>query len=266
MGELVSFKAVFPSRQAKFEASPPNDADVATVLTLALAVSRELAFENSPFNAEEIARIAPRSFDDLQGVSIGDIEKRLAPLAEKPVIDETKKAPSATPLDLAVSYYFGALVDKALGVAPITWSKPSDPQRIVRLVANYGGWQVVKKVSSDAPKKEIVAGCSGIFSSCKNKAADFLDEGYYALSQEFFSKYPERKSFARLQEMLRDAPATAHKIVQLNNGVELKKLFYYSLFERAGYPCFISTDQVGAVWPELKIPKPRGNYGGKKKK
>lgn len=268
LDELVSFKAVLGDKQCKFEASPPTDSDAAKALVLAMDATRELAFANAPVNVAEISRIAPKTFSDLTGVSLGDIELRLHSLCDPARDDGTGKKPDATPLDMAVSLYLGVMLDRQLGCKPVAWGKADDAQKVVRFVANYKGWQVVKKVRSDALPKEIVAGCAGIFSSSKAKAPDFLspDGKYNALADAFLAKYPERKSFSRLQEMLAASVDVAKQIAALANGNELRKLFYYSLFERAGFPCFVSTGQVSGVWPELKIPKPRGNYGGKKKK
>ena len=38
----------------------------------------------------------------------------------------------------------------------------------------------------------------------------------------------------------------------------LREIYYARVFGRLGFPPFVSTEDFGAVYPELKIPKPRG--------
>ena len=123
----------------------------------------------------------------------------------------------------------------------------------------------------EAEKKEVLAALSGMFNAANRKLADFSAgdcAAFDAFVEQTFAKYPERKNFSRLPQVLQDAVAVESQLAQFASGDKLQALrefFFLKAFERCGFPPFITADQISGVYPELKIPKPRGNFGKKKK-
>ena len=282
MEGIFSFKALFPEKEVCFEHKNPSDKEVADAAFSALEICRQTAFENSPIQLSQIKSLAgnrtlsPQQLQAaISAVSPSRLEEELrkyceaAKTAEQ--LDPLAKIPKGEPVEIAFSAYLAELFDKTFSQEKISWQKAGSTPREVRLVANYAGWMAVKKVNlAVAEKKEVVAGCASIFAATKTKLSSILHKDFAAFLETFLAKYPERKSFSRLCEILLAAEKELPKISSLAGGDKLlenrlQKLFYYSCFERAGFAPFVSTDQVSRIWPELKIPKPKGNFGKRKK-
>jgi hypothetical protein len=144
----------------------------------------------------------------------------------------------------------------------------------VRLAANYDGWIVVKKVDlGKAEKKEVLLGLAGIFSSINQKLPSLYSsnpDGFEDLVSSLLNSFPVRKSFVKLPVLLGEASKLESKISDFASNSEgkevLRQALFLRCFEHAGFPPFVTLESIAGVYPELKIPKPRGNFGGKKKK
>ncbi len=289
--QMLVFKALLKDKEFKAELRNPEAAAAADALFACLEITRQQAFANSPIDITGIRSLTgpERTLSTKQlasavsAISPARLEEQLTKYTEMPavqaddVVDPLARKPKGSPIEIAVSAYLGELFDKAFPPEAVAWAKSSGETREIRLAASYDGWIAIKKVPMTAEKKEIVAACAGIFSSSKTKLPTILlkDNGnadaYQTAVDAFLNKFPERKSFTRLAEILNAAEAEMPSIAAFANGdkkleARLLKLFYYNCFERAGFTPFVNTEQIGRIWPELKIPKPRGNYGGKKKK
>ncbi|NUN11615.1 hypothetical protein HUU53_03125 [Candidatus Micrarchaeota archaeon] len=152
-------------------------------------------------------------------------------------------------------------------------SKGNYSKKEIRFAANYDGWVLVKKVNFDiATPQEVLAFMSTTFSSIDRKIGDLaaLDyEQFDSFWNDFSSKFSPRKSYAKLTDMLLKATDLEAEIKKLAKpGMEsyLIQHFYHKLFVYAGYAPFATIETINGNYPELKIPKPKGNFGGKKKK
>lgn len=279
---IFSFKALFADKEVSFECKNPSEKNVADAAFAALEICRQTAFENSPIQLQQIKPLAgnQRTLSPLQlqaaisAISPSRLEEELRKYSEAAKtaeqLDPLAKAPKGEPVEIAFSAYLGELFDKTFPQEKVSWQKKGSSPREIRLVANYAGWMAVKKVNlAVAEKKEVVAGCASIFATTKTKLCAILHPDFQAFRDAFLAKYPERKSFSRLTEVLSAAEKELPKISAMAGGDKLleqrlQKLFFYACFERAGFTPFVSTDQVSRIWPELKIPKPKGNFGKKK--
>ena len=286
--EMLVFYARLPEAEIAIDLRSPSAGQLADSAFIALEASRQVAFEFAPIDLPKVRKQAGSgglSIAQLAGETAAlkqsALEASLQPFvkaasASGAVADPLAKAPKGKPIDFAVSAYLGQLFDRAMPPAPLSWQKPGGGKRELRLVANAGGWQSVKKVGFEGSEdKEVCAAAATIFERVKAKLPDLLlgekSGEYDSIVDSFISKFPERRSFGRLPEILSAAEKELPKVdaIAAGNAVlqsRLAKLFLYSCFGRTGFTPFVSGETVGRVWPELKIPKPRGNFGGKKKK
>lgn len=282
--ELLVFNARLPDREYALELRNPSAQQAADALFTITEATRQIAFEYSPIKWEQVRALcsAPKTLSpsqlvqEISSLNASRLEEKLAAFAEKVAVEEVigdamAKKPKGEPLEIAFSAYLATLFDRAFPPEAIPWQKPSEEKREVRLVANYAGWRAVKKVDvAAAERKEVVAACTGIFERAKAKASAAMGSGFEIAASAFLQKFPERKSFSRLSEILQAAERELPEISASAGGSKqleqrMYKLFFYACFERSGFTPCVSTGEVSRIWPELKIPKPRGNYGGKKK-
>jgi len=269
---FVWFSSGIPG--AKFEAK--TDSAPFEAVKDARAICFKKMFDYAPLvlNAiENLVSQKPKTTEDiaaaLSTIKPGVLENQLRScVTTKPLEDEAKK--KGDPVDFAWSYYLFLLFNSVFPQKIVEKGKPSKNE--VRLAADLDGWMVVKKVDlSKAENKEVLAALAGMFNAANRKLAEFSASDFAAFEsfvEKTFAKYPERKNFTRLPQVLRDATAVENQLSQFASGEKLQALrefFFLKAFERCGFTPFVSTEQISGIYPELKIPKPRGNFGGKKK-
>ncbi|GEM_PF-1971298 len=132
----------------------------------------------------------------------------------------------------------------------------------VRLAADLDGWVAVKKVNLEvAERKEVFSSLCSMRTVAQRKTMEFtpgFDEFNDRLGAAL-APFPERKSFGKL-----GAALNAVKSISTDNA--LQSFAFSQAMLRVGFPPFLTNDHVASLYPELKVPKPKGNYGGKKKK
>ncbi len=135
-------------------------------------------------------------------------------------------------------------------VFPQGFSPLGNPQKQeVRIASNLPEWRVVKKVdAAKAEAKEVFAALASMYHSLHAKYVSFSPVSLFPIQ-------PVRKSFSTLLEMLSQ--------VQYGNDFA-SEWNAFEVFNAAGFPPIPSTETIGKLYPELKIPKPRGNFGKKK--
>jgi len=143
----------------------------------------------------------------------------------------------------------------------------------VLFLAKYKDWVTVKKMTIDATTtpQEVAGGLAGINATMIRKAYDFV-----GVNKEAIDAYAQvvckgkRKGFAGLAEALQSIRPGELKAELLKSCKEEKFLpFAESYFLRCvlvalGMKTEVGTDDLTKVFPELKFPKPRGNFGKKK--
>jgi hypothetical protein len=251
------------------------------VLKPGRAICFKKMFDYAPLDLKTIEKMVlqkPKAIGEiaslLSAIKPGVLEAQLRPsITFKPAVqaDGVEVKIKGDPVDFAWSYYLFLLFESVFPQKIASSGKPSKNE--VRFAADYDSWMLVKKVDlAKAERKEVLAALSGMFNAANRKLADFSASDCAAFDsfvEQTFAKYPERKNFSRLPQVLQDAVAAESRLAQFASGDKLQALrefFFLKAFERCGFPPFITADQISGVYPELKIPKPRGNFGKKKKK
>lgn len=151
---------------------------------------------------------------------------------------------------IAVNAFFHALFVQIYPQNFTPAGKPAQPE--VRIAADLPEWRVVKKVNlAKAEPKEVLIALSSMYNSLHTKYVSLSTtplvqieaprKSYSNLLQNASSSIPSGKDFA----------------------TEWKAFETLSAY---GFPPIPSTETIGELYPEVKIAKPRGNFGSKKKK
>ncbi len=150
--------------------------------------------------------------------------------------------------EIAVSAFIHALFAQ---VYPQKFSQSGSPtNKEARIASNLPEWFIVKKVDvQKAEAKEVLMTMSSIYNSLHSKYGDLTQLSTTAPEQT-------RKSYANLLTVLSNLPT----------GTDFENEWKtFSLLSNSGFPPIPSTVTIGELYPEIKIPKPRGNFGKKKK-
>ncbi len=134
---------------------------------------------------------------------------------------------------------------------PQNFSSTGNPQKTeVRIASNLPEWQIVKKVDVQRQEpKEVFMTLANIYYSIHNK--------YPALSAASLQqKESGRKSYSNLLAAIPNLPPA----FDFNS-----EWLAFETLASCGFPPIPLTQTIGQLYPEIKIPKPRGNFGKKKK-
>lgn len=259
------------------ETKSPSKEAAALILRNATAISFEKMFDYAPIDKKSIFELASRDFPSVK--TIGDaakafssikpkeLESRLTPfVTEKLSEEEFIEKKRGNPVQFAQSFYLKCVCRNLYQMPQITYAPPTK-ERLIKLVANYCGWQVVKKVDLlKAEKKEVLACLAGIYSVSLKKSSEFFSKdfsGFQNYLDSFLSKFSPRKSFSKASEILSSIEETKFSkdllsFFEPSNAFIGKEFFLNSCFEYSGVTPFVSIDSINEVYPELKIPKPKG--------
>lgn len=137
----------------------------------------------------------------------------------------------------------------------------------ISFVAKYKDWIVVKKKSIDEETKneEIIATLSSISDTTTKKAFDFSGINKTAI-ESYVSEITKgkRKGFGTLAEIFSQLKQNEVKERLVGACGEEKFLpiaeayFLKSILSSLGYFTSINSEILRKIYPELKIPKPRG--------
>ena len=282
----VLFEADFSGKAYSYSAKAEDKAKLAALLSSARKAIAENIYDYAPIDRKAIdayfaTKKKPRNPAELaavlSGVSMSAIERDLekATKFEQVPADDIKKADvEKRKIGYATSYYLYLLFKSAFGEeAP----KPTGTgkSQIIRVVSNSSEWMVVKKTNTAvATKPEALSALIGMLSTIVRKEGDVLckDDDFETASMALLGSFFKRKSFGKLCEALNAVPASkANEVAGANVAdkafaAELFILLYLKAFSLSGYSPYPEPDLLAETYPQLKIPKPRGNFGGKKKK
>lgn len=217
----------------------------------------------------ELSNLKQKQLEELtQGAITLKLEKPTDESALKKY-DERQKALA----ELAGMALVSKMFNSAFTLQLPKGSKP--PKNEVRLAASLADWQIVKKVNLDvAENKEIFSGLVSMNAALDAKIPSLLcvnSDGYEAMLDKTLAPLPERRNLTRLQQFLQNEnfDATKKTLAAFTTPAQLPMLvhhYYAKIFARCGFNPHISTELMSGTYPELKIPKPKGNFGSKKKK
>ena len=240
-------------------------------------------FDYAPIDKAGIERVAfsygkPKSISEIAsilssikpGVLEGQLRSFVNAKTQAQIDAETLKKPKGDAVDFAFAYFVFCLWKSVFPESVAFAGKGSPSKKEVRFASNTNGWTAVKKVDLEkAETKEVLFALAGIFTTLNRKLPDFAADdagGFEDFVSSFLDSFPVRKSFAKLPVLLNEALKSKEKISQFGSSPSLEQSFFLRCFEHAGFPPFVSLEAIAGVYPELKVPKPRGNFGGKKKK
>lgn len=140
--------------------------------------------------------------------------------------------------------------------------------------AKYKDWIAIKKMSIDDTTKpeEVSAILASINSTLMRKSYDFI-----GINREQIEEYAKtlakgkRKALGSLVEVLGSVkPGELKEKLLVScpdpNMLPIAESFFIkTLIETVGFKTSLDADTLTAVYPHLKIAKPRGNFGKKKK-
>ena len=145
----------------------------------------------------------------------------------------------------------------------------------VSFTARYREWMVIKKLSIDdkITPQEVAATLASIEATISRKSYEFTGidrEKIDAMAERLSAG--KRKSFVSLSEalsalkptelkaeLLTACPTPAHLPIAENYMVKC-------LLDHLGFKTNLDLETLSGAFPEIKVPKPRGNFGKKKPK
>ncbi|MBI5226072.1 hypothetical protein HY994_02425 [Candidatus Micrarchaeota archaeon] len=254
-----------------YERREESPQTVASLMADAHAILDNQHLQFAPIQNDKIKAAAPtfakgeagmQTFiDHVSKLKFGELATKLkANLTYQMPTDEAVLKKIGDPNEVTVCAY---LHNAFRSVYPLSMpsSKPF-AKKEVRLAADFDGWVAVKKVNLElAERKEVFSSLCSMRTVAQRKAMEFtpgFDE-FNAALEGALAPFPERKSFGKLN-------AALNAVKGVSADTNLQSFAFSSAMLRVGYPPYLTNDHVASLYPELKVPKPKGNYGGKKKK
>lgn len=250
-----------------YERREESPEGAAGLVAEAHAILDQRHFNYAPLALDQIKAASP-SFgsaeafiDHVSKLKYGELAKKLhGAVTYVMPTDEAVLKKIGDPDELAVSTYLHYAF-RSVFPSAMPAQKPF-AKKEVRLAADMDGWVAVKKVNLEvAETKEVFSALCSMRTVTQRKAMEFTPgfEEFNTRLEAALANYPERKSFGKLG-------AALNAVKGLSNNQKLQEYAYSQAMLRVGFPPFLTNDHVASLYPELKIPKPKGNFGGKKKK
>ncbi len=238
------------------------------LLSEAFSILDAKHIQYAPLLAEKIKQTAPslKTADEFithaGTLRFSELAARLRPfLTYKAPEDEAMLKKIGDPDEVAVSAYlhyaFRSVFPKS------TPAEKPFAKKEVRLAADFGDWKLVKKVNLEvAVTKEVFSSLCSMRAVAERKALEYSVPGFEEFSeklQAILNGFPPRKAFGKLVPLL-------NAVKGISDNPRLQEYAYSQAMLYCGYPPYLTNDHVSSLYPELKVPKPKGNFGSKKKK
>ncbi|MFH1257736.1 MAG: hypothetical protein ABIG96_00085 [Candidatus Micrarchaeota archaeon] len=266
--EFIMLQCNFPDLQHSEELKDQqlSNQGASAFLENTIEIIRKKLYDYAPIDRQGIAKLAqpeaakinniPAFVSALQQIRPGTLEAQVKPFCKDdrdPARVLEKKLSPVT--DIAVGYYFSALFERLFPVKAKASGKPSKKE--FRFAANYGGWIAIRKVNLEvAERKEVLSCMVHTLSTIDNKIAQFhSNPQHFSKLNVLLSKYPMRKSFGKLVPLLLEAQKEG---LLPENEPFLCKYSLYRIMMQMGFSPYLSGEMLEGIYPELKIPKPRG--------
>ncbi|MDE1798091.1 MAG: DUF2666 family protein [Candidatus Micrarchaeota archaeon] len=144
----------------------------------------------------------------------------------------------------------------------------------VAFAARFKDWMVVKKLLVDATTKpeEVSLTLASIDKTIARKSYEFTGINADVIDAYVATVAKKGHTFANLADVFKSLQPGAVKAALLpacptpEHYPIAESYFVKRILEEAGYAPVLEPETLAKVFPHLKITKPRGNYGGKKKK
>ncbi len=255
---FLLLSAFFPNAKYEVKLENPSKEQIAPFLQSFLHVVSSNLYKYGPIDYAKVVSIAPKNVTSLKETfskfTVSKITELVKPaislkLEEPKDASELKKREKKLKaLDsIAVNAFIHYIFTQ---VYPASFSPIGSPKcEEVRVASNLPEWQVVKKVDlKKAENKEIFAALVGIYHSLHSKYQLFSPVPLHSIESG-------KKSYSTLLNNLQALQTTSDFASEWTA---------FETFNASGFPPIPLTDTIGQLYPELKIPKPRGNFGKKK--
>ncbi|MFH0971487.1 MAG: hypothetical protein V1835_02870 [Candidatus Micrarchaeota archaeon] len=206
-------------------------------------------------NAKKIGKVAD-FITVLKGIRPSALEEQLKPYFKDDRDPEKVIGKKLAPVtDIALGYYFSVLFERLFPINVQARGKPSKKE--FRFAANCPGWLAVRKVNLEiAEQKEVLACMVHTLGTIDLKLPQYCNNPqFFSRLQACLGKYPPRKSFGKLILLLEEMQDAG---MFSENDLFLRKHALYKALSQLGYSPCLSGEMIEGIYPELKIPKPRG--------
>jgi hypothetical protein len=266
--EFITVQCNFPDLAANEQVSGSelSNAKVEALLENTIEIVRKKLYDYAPIDKAGIAKFAQPSaakitnleafISALSQIKPGAIEAQMVQFCRDDrnpqKIIEKKLAPVT---DIAVNYYLSILFEKMFPVKVKSSGKPQKKE--FRFVSNLNGWLAVRKVNLEvAENKEVLSCMVHTLGTIDNKIANYHPNAvFFGSLKTLVSKYPVRKSFGKLVPLIEEAKRIG---LLPENDPFLRKYALLRIMGQVGYSPYLTGEMLEAIYPELKIPKPRG--------
>ncbi len=281
---IIHFSANLKTVKVKEEYQNPTSDQLKKTLETAHAIISHEMYSFAPIKKQEIERVAGASLSKISNFST--LKEAISTIKPGKLQDELK--PFSTPTlkqdddgknelrqkgadQIAFNYYLLLLLNKCFPVEAIKRNDKLEKNEL-RLVANTEvtgeegkqAWQVIRKSNLDiASNGEVFSTMIAIGNAINPKLPLFFNESHN-FNQLVKKHIPAEgsKSFAKLIAAFQSVD---EKELQSLKDKLLQRLFVLKLMEGFGFYPFTSVETFNDAFPELKLAKPKGNFGKKKK-
>jgi hypothetical protein len=125
-----------------------------------------------------------------------------------------------------------------------------------------GDWVLVKKVKADSPREDILFTLSGSMETLQAKTAQLSTGKWIEFQIELQRIEPKRAGFSNISKALNQLGKFEFSRFSEEPST-LKEYAFYYVLNKAGFPPFITREEVSMVYPQFKIVKPRGRISKK---
>lgn len=250
--------ASFPSAKYEVKLEAPSKEELARQVAAFSHVISANIYNYGPVNYDKIASLVPKNATGLSALSqytqgkLVELVKPAITLKLEAPTDESQvkkhKEKTRALEEIAGCAFIHALFTSVYSQKFAATGNPQKPE--VRIASNLPEWQVVKKVDVGRQEpKEVFMTLANIYHSLHNK--------YPSFSQVTLSPAAQgRKSYSALLLAISALPSGSDFVAEWNA---------FEVLNACGFPPVPSVQTIGGLYPEIKIPKPRGNFGKKKK-
>ncbi|MBI4406551.1 hypothetical protein HY571_01425 [Candidatus Micrarchaeota archaeon] len=253
---FVLLSALLPNARFEVRLQDPTSEQIATNLENFLHLVSSNIYYFSPIDYEKVIAFSPKNVSDLSILStftptriVEIVKPSVKPVLQEPG-DESElkkfKEKQKALHEIAVCAFMHRIFSQ---VYPPSFPSTGNPQkREVRVASNIPNWQVVKKIDVEKVEpREIFASLANMYYSIHSKYPFFSGVNLKQL------EIP-RKSYSALLTAL---PQTEKTFAGEWSAFETLRAY--------GYPPVPSPEVIGRLYPELKVPKPRGNWHRQKR-
>ncbi len=265
--DFILFEAGLQGVSAREELKAGFSQDQALgAINSARVAAKKALYRYAPVDYDAIAQISGKRAADVKdldslsaaiaAVKPSELESLLTPFVKEDRPQEyliEKKCDSA--LHIAICFYFSGLYEKLFPLPQLPSGKPSSQG--FKFAASYNDWVLVRKASAHAEKKEVFACLVATAESLDRKALQLSAGGQEFLHKldAFLAARSSRRSVGKIPAFIKELAASG-----ILSGVsrQFEEYAVAKAMSHCGYAPYCSVELVNGVYPELKIPKPRG--------